>query len=78
MKKKSEMEKSCSLCEHSREIYGGEYFVCRKKGVMDPNDLCRSFCFDPLKVKVSVRKIPKFIPLGDMMPLANDKKEEAE
>ena len=78
MKKISELDEGCYLCEHSHEIFGGEYYMCKKKGVMDPNGLCRSFCFDPLKIRVSVQKIPKFSPLGDMMPLAYDKKEKAE
>ncbi len=77
MKKKLELEESCSHCEYSQEIFDGDYYICKKKGVMDPNGLCNSFCFDPLKIKVSVRKIPNFIPLGDMMSLTNNKKEEA-
>lgn len=77
MKKKREFEESCSLCEYSAEIFGGDYYICRKKGVMDPNGLCSSFCFDPLKIKVSVRKIPKFTPIKDMTILYSDTKEEA-
>ena len=78
MKKKQEFERSCSLCEYSQEIFGGDYYICRKKGVMDPNGLCSSFCFDPLKIKVSVRKIPNFTPLSNIISLTSDKKEEAE
>ena len=62
MKKKKDFESSCSLCEHSEEIFGGDYFICKKKGIMDPSGVCSSFCFDPLKIKVSVKKIPKFTP----------------
>ena len=63
--KKSEMERSCALCEHGEEIFEGEYCICKKKGVMSPTDSCSRFQFDPLKIKVSVRKIPQFHPLPD-------------
>lgn len=78
MKKNADFEKGCSLCEYSQEIFGGDYYICRKKGVMDPDGLCKSFCFDPLKIKVSVRKIPKFTPLSDMLSVSSERKEEAE
>lgn len=79
MKKRNDLERSCSLCEYSEEIFGGDYYICKKKGVVDPCDLCRAFCFDPLKIKVSVRKIPKFTPLNEIMnfPELNKNKEEA-
>lgn len=63
MKKRLDIEKSCSVCEHSEEIFGGEYCICKKKGVVLPTDACSSFFFDPLKVKVSVQRIPKFTPI---------------
>lgn len=75
--KKKDFEKSCSLCEYSQEIFGGEYCICKKKGIMDPSAHCRAFCFDPMKIKVSVRKIPKFTPLSDLMGISDTKKEEA-
>ena len=62
MKKNQEFERSCSLCEHSEELFGGDYFICKKTGIMDPGGHCSSFCFDPLKIKVSVKKIPSFTP----------------
>lgn len=58
-----DIEKSCSVCEHAEEIFCGEYCVCKKKGVVLPTDLCSAFFFDPLKVKVTVQKIPKFTPI---------------
>ena len=64
--KKKDFERSCVLCEHGREIFDGEYCICKKKGVVSPTGVCSKFCFDPLKVKVSVRKIPKFQPLGEI------------
>ena len=74
MKKKQEFEKSCSLCEHSEEIFDGEYFICKKKGIVEACGICSSFCFDPLMVKVSVRKIPEFKPIPNTF-YDNNKKE---
>ncbi|MBE6712913.1 MAG: hypothetical protein E7580_05260 [Ruminococcaceae bacterium] len=77
MKKRNDLEESCALCEYSQEIFGGDYYICKKKGVMEPGAVCRAFCFDPLKIKVSVRKIPTFKPLGDLLVSPDSKKEEA-
>ena len=65
MKKNKKFDEACELCEHSQEIFDGEYCICRKKGVVSPDDCCSSFYFDPLKIKVSVRKIPEFHPLPE-------------
>ena len=77
MKKKYDFEENCSHCEYSQEIFDGEYYICKKKGVMVPEGICKSFCFDPLKIKVSVRKIPQFAPFEGMISL-NKNEEEAE
>lgn len=60
--KKKDFERSCALCEHGCEVYDGDWCICKKKGVVSPTDHCSKFCFDPLKIKVSIRKIPKFQP----------------
>lgn len=65
MKTKPNWDECCSQCELATEIMQGEYFVCRKKGVVEPGEVCRHFTFDPLKMKVSVSKIPSFIPLTE-------------
>ncbi len=65
--KKNEVERSCALCEHGEEIMNGEYCICKKKGITSPTDACSRFLFDPLKIKVSVRKIPQFHPLADCL-----------
>ena len=62
MKRNQEFERSCCLCEHSEELFGGDYYICKKKGIMDPQGHCSAYCFDPLKIKVTVKKIPKFTP----------------
>ena len=53
-----ESERVCALCEYSHKISGGEYFVCRKKGVVPPDHVCRKFTFDPLKMEVSPVRMP--------------------
>ena len=65
MKRKEAWERCCALCEYSQEIFEGEYCICKKKGVVSPGGVCRKFQFDPLKVKVSVRKIPRFSPIPE-------------
>ncbi len=52
-----DFEKVCALCEYSHKISGGEYFVCRKKGVVPPDHVCRKFTFDPLKMEVSPQRL---------------------
>ena len=39
----------CEYCENGRAIDGGAEVFCRKKGLMEPDDNCRSFKYDPLK-----------------------------
>ena len=78
MKKRTDLEESCALCEHGEEIFGGDYFICKKKGVMEPGKSCKAFCFDPLKIKVSVPKIPKFTPINNVLNSVDEtEKEEA-
>ena len=77
MKKRNDLEESCALCENSQEILGGDYYICKKKGIMDPGGHCKAFCFDPLKIKVSGRKIPVFTLPSDLFSIPNKEKEEA-
>lgn len=60
MMSKDNWERACVLCESSRKIEGGEYCVCTKKGVVSPDFCCRKFRFDPLKMEVTVQKLPSF------------------
>ncbi len=60
MKQQRDYEKNCSLCEYADEICQGEFCICRKKGIVSPGGICSRFQLDPLKVKVSIRKLPKF------------------
>ena len=67
MKKNVDTERCCALCEHSVEIMEGEYCACKKKGIVEPSAQCSRFQFDPLKIKVSVRKLPEFRPPADFL-----------
>ncbi|MBR2615088.1 MAG: hypothetical protein IKC69_00205 [Clostridia bacterium] len=73
---KRKLERACALCEYGREIQEGEYCICEKKGVVDPTSHCSKFRFDPLKIKVSVKKLPEFCPWDGKK--TDTKKEEAE
>ena len=57
---KKNWERACALCESGHKIESGEYCICNKKGVVSPDFCCRKFRFDPLKIEVSVPKIPTF------------------
>lgn len=71
-KKQKNIEHDCAHCENAEEIFGGEFCLCSKRGVVSPSDVCSKFVFDPLKVKVSVRKIPQFHPI-----LPTEKEEQS-
>lgn len=71
MRKKFDFETNCAHCEYGQEIFDGDFCICRKKGVVDPGGKCSKFVFDPLKVKVSVRKIPQFQPTPDLFEKKN-------
>ena len=58
----SEFDENCSLCEHAQPLSGGDLCICLKKGVVPADGVCRAFCFDPLKLKVSAKKLPQFFP----------------
>lgn len=63
MKKRTDFENDCEMCEYSQEIMNGEYLLCSKKGIVEFGEGCSRFQFDPLKIKVSVRKLPEFRPI---------------
>lgn len=77
MKKRTDLDECCALCEHGQEILDGDYCICKRKGVTAPGSVCKAFCFDPLKIKVSVRKIPKFTLPDNLAGLTGKNKEEA-
>lgn len=57
-------EAQCDLCENAQCIEEGTLCICKIRGIVSPDDMCRKFVFDPLKLKVSVPKLPSFSPLA--------------
>ncbi len=48
---KEDIPEICANCQHSTEISGMEYFLCEKKGVVEPTDNCKKYKFDIFKYK---------------------------
>ncbi len=48
--------KKCSCCKYGKPSADKESILCIKKGVMDPDDHCHSFNYDPL------RRVPRKAP----------------
>jgi hypothetical protein len=48
---KDDIPKICANCQFATEISGMEYFICEKKGVVEPTDNCRKYKFDIFKYK---------------------------
>ena len=44
-------ERLCAFCEKGTPVPGGEFVICRKKGLVDERFSCRAFSYDPLKRK---------------------------
>ena len=40
--------KKCCNCSHSRQI-SDSVLICKKRGVINKDDRCRAFKYDPLK-----------------------------
>lgn len=53
---KSEIQKSCAVCEHGKPSPDGKSILCRKCGLMQPGGICFKFRYDPLK------RIPRKAP----------------
>lgn len=52
MKKKllgSDIEPKCQYCLSGTAVTDSDTVLCPKKGVLDKNDSCRKFIYDPLK-----------------------------
>ena len=46
---RTDQKKCCGLCATGRESSDGKLVFCEKKGVVDRNDYCRRYKYDPLK-----------------------------
>ncbi len=63
---KRRQDAQCDLCEYAEIINGGDSCICRIRGIVSPEDVCRKFCFDPLKIKVSPPLLPDLSSLADL------------
>lgn len=46
---RKDIEPRCTYCAHGSPLADGKRIACRKRGVMDAADHCRSFRYDPLR-----------------------------
>ncbi|MBQ9941126.1 MAG: hypothetical protein IJO74_06270 [Clostridia bacterium] len=67
MKKDTRFDCCCYLCEYSTKVLDGEHYLCKKKGIVSPEFVCKSFIFDPLKKDISVRIVPQNFDPGDFI-----------
>lgn len=43
------LPRSCEYCIHSEQLQYEREIICKKHGVTDYRDFCRSYKYDPLK-----------------------------
>lgn len=53
---KNAYESVCRNCRHGRLSPEGDTVLCLKKGIVDPDGVCRRYSYDPLK------RVPKKMP----------------
>ena len=46
---RKDIEPRCTYCAHGSPLADGKRIACRKRGVMDAADHCRSFRYDPIR-----------------------------
>ena len=56
-------ERLCAFCEKGTPVPGGEFVICRKKGLVDERFSCRAFSYDPLKRKPQRKETDVFCEL---------------
>lgn len=57
---RKKMPRSCLYCAHATKL-DGDQLLCSKQGIVDADDACRKFKYDPLK-RVPAR--PKALDLS--------------
>lgn len=60
---KNDYEKACAICEHSYYMSIDKTTLCKRKKcarLVDPEDSCRHFSIDPLKLEPVIRR--KYVP----------------
>ena len=45
----SEYPRCCKVCEKGKLSFDHSSVLCPKMGIMDPEDCCKKFVYDPLK-----------------------------
>ena len=54
----SEYPKCCRVCEKGKLSFDASSVLCPKMGIMDPDDCCKKFIYDPLKRVPHQKKNP--------------------
>ncbi len=54
-----ELPHSCKYCIHGKNSLFENEILCKKHGVTDPRDCCRSYKYDPIK------RIPDRVKIAD-------------
>ena len=54
-----QLPQKCSTCQFAHVLQYSKEILCKKRGICDPDDCCRSYRYDPLK------RIPKKAALRD-------------
>ena len=53
------LEKHCEYCVYGRTLNFDNQIICKKRGVTDKADNCRSYKYDPLK------RVPARVKIAD-------------
>lgn len=53
------LEKHCEYCTYGSKLDFDDQIICKKRGVTDKTDSCRSYKYDPLK------RIPTKVKIAD-------------
>ncbi len=57
-----QIEPSCAICVHSKEIFGVDSLICARKGVVAKDFVCRKFVMNSLAI--NTREKRKFKSIG--------------
>ncbi|MBQ7714760.1 MAG: hypothetical protein IJT70_02700 [Clostridia bacterium] len=44
-----DLERMCAYCEYSESLVDKDVFLCRRKGIVPADHICRKFVYDALK-----------------------------
>jgi len=58
-RKDNEYQKVCLFCENATILKGDENVLCKHKGIVSEDYVCRKYIYDPLKRQPSIKpKMP--------------------